>query len=181
MSNSEYSQTLQHITDAKLEELSKKRQVFLKRKASALDTAKSSESPVDKVRALGDGVKSCFNISVKDGRVVNHSSDQRQLEVTLSNLDRFLKQAEYDPAISPDTVERWRQSLLSHLDIQTLKYEYATLFAQLTMEWLSVKKNRGAVTPAASNDDFEKLNKDGGFHLTGGAASVELICDKSYY
>jgi hypothetical protein len=157
MSNSEYSQTLQHITDAKLEELSNKRQIFLKRKASALDRAKSSEAPVDKVRALGDGVKSCFNISVKDGRVVHNSSDQRQLEVALSNLDRFLKQAEYDPAISPDTVERWRQSLLSHLDIQTLKYEYATLFAQLTMEWLSVKKSRGPGTREASNDDFEKL------------------------
>jgi hypothetical protein len=157
MSNSEYSQTLQHITDAKLEELSNKRQIFLKRKESALETAKSSDSPVDKVRALGDGVKTCFNISVKDGRVVHSSSDQGQLEVALSNLDRFLKQAEYDPAISQDTVERWHQSLLSHLDIQTLKYEYATLFAQLTMEWLSVKKNRSSGAPAASNDDYEQL------------------------
>ncbi|KAL3462228.1 hypothetical protein BJX64DRAFT_277308 [Aspergillus heterothallicus] len=152
-----YSQTLQHITDAKLEELSNKRQIFLKRKASALEAADSLESPVEKVRALSDGVKACFNITVKDGRVVHEASEHRHLEAAVSNLDRFLKQAEYDPAISPDTVERWQQSLLSHLDIQTLKYEYATLFAQLTMEWLSVKRNRGSNAPAASKDDFEKL------------------------
>ncbi|KAL2812978.1 hypothetical protein BJX63DRAFT_421499 [Aspergillus granulosus] len=152
-----YSQTLQNITDAKLEELSKKRNIFLKRKASALEAAQALDSPTDKVRALSDGVKACFNINVRNGRVVHNSSDQPKLEVAISNLDHFLKQAEYDPAISPVTVERWRQSLLSHLDIQTLKYEYATLFAQLTMEWLSVKKNRSPDVLATSKDDFEKL------------------------
>ncbi|KIA75861.1 hypothetical protein HK57_00335 [Aspergillus ustus] len=156
-SNSEYSQTLQHITDAKLEELSNKRQIFLKRKASALETAQSLESPVEKIRALSDGVKACFNISVKNGRVVKDSSDHRHLEVAVSNIDRFLKQAENDPAISPATIGRWQQSLIGHLDVQTLKYEYATLFAQLTMEWLSVKKNRSSGAPAVSKDDFEKL------------------------
>ncbi|GES65482.1 hypothetical protein ATEIFO6365_0010040500 [Aspergillus terreus] len=159
MASSEYSQTLQHITDAKLEELSIKRQIFLERKASALQTAECLVSPIAKIRALADGVKSCFNITVKNGRVVVGSSNinHRQLEVALANLDRFLKQAEYDPAISLDMTERWRQSLLRYLDIQTLKYEYATLFAQLTMEWLSVKKNRGSQPLAASQDDFEKL------------------------
>ncbi|CEJ62199.1 hypothetical protein PMG11_10707 [Penicillium brasilianum] len=158
MASSEYSQTLQHITDAKLEELSIKRQIFLERKASALQTAESLLSPIAKIRALADGVKSCFGITVKDGRVVIGSSNHQQLEIALANLDRFLKQAEYDPAISPDMTARWHQTLLRYLDIQTLKYEYATLFAQLTMEWLSVKKDPSSQPPlAASHDDFEKL------------------------
>ncbi|KAJ6014681.1 hypothetical protein N7540_009272 [Penicillium herquei] len=157
MASSEYSQTLQHITDAKLEELSIKRQIFLERKVSALQTAESLVSPIAKIRALSDGVKSCFNITIKDGRVVIGSSNRHQLEIDLANLDRFLKQAEYDPAISPDMTERWHQSLLRYLEIQTVKYEYATLFAQLTMEWLSVKKNRSSQPLATSQFDFEKL------------------------
>ncbi|KAF9883229.1 hypothetical protein FE257_003823 [Aspergillus nanangensis] len=156
-SNSEYSQTLQHITDAKLEELSNKRTIFLARKEATLKTAESLESPVDKIRALADGVKACCNIIVKDGRVVVGSSEHQQLEVAFSNLDRFLKQAEYDPAISTDTIERWRSSLLSYLDVQTIKYEYAALFAQLTMEWLSVKKKGSSHAPAVSQDDSEKV------------------------
>ncbi|KAJ5738035.1 hypothetical protein N7493_001190 [Penicillium malachiteum] len=157
MASSEYSQTLQHITDAKLEELSIKRQIFLERKVSALQTAESLVSPIEKIRALSNGVKSCFNITIKDGRVVIGSSNHRQLEIYIANLDRFLQQAEYDTAISPDMTERWHQSLLRYLEIQTVKYEYATLFAQLTMEWLSVKKNRNSQPLATSHFDFEKL------------------------
>lgn len=156
--DTEYSHTLQHITDAKLEELSNKRQLFQKRKAAALEEADSLESPVEKVRVLSNGVKTCFDIRVdNDGRISDHADTKRELITELSNLGRFLKQAEYDPSISEDTLERWRRSLLSLLDVQTLKYEYATLFAQLTMEWLSVKKNPKSREAEASSDDFEEL------------------------
>ncbi|KAL4899859.1 hypothetical protein BDW74DRAFT_188880 [Aspergillus multicolor] len=155
-SNTEYSQTLQHITDAKLEELSNKRQIFLKRKADALAAAEAGDSPLDKLRILSNGVKTCFDVRVRDdGRVADLIHNDRRLITELSNLDRFLKQAQYDPSISQDTLERWRRSLLRVLDVQTLKYEYATLFAQLTMEWLSVKQNPKA--EASKSDGFEKV------------------------
>ncbi|KAL4916748.1 hypothetical protein BDW62DRAFT_211719 [Aspergillus aurantiobrunneus] len=157
-SDSEYSQTLQHITDAKLEELSNKRRVFLDRKAAALEKAQASQSPLEQLRVLSNGVKTCFNIRVKeDGRVSDDTHSNRHLVIELTNLDRFLKQAEYDPSISGDTLERWRGSLLGLLDVQTLKYEYATLFAQLTMEWLSTKKDAKSRETASKSDDFEEL------------------------
>ncbi|KAL4963679.1 uncharacterized protein BDV14DRAFT_190779 [Aspergillus stella-maris] len=153
-----YSQTLQHITDAKLEELSNKRQIFLDRKAAALRESDSLDSPLESLRVLSKGVKTCFDITVKDdGRVSDTTHSNRSLVIELSNLDRFLKQAEYDPAISSDTLDRWRRSLLSILDVQTLKYEYATLFAQLTMEWLAVKKTPKSSGDVTKSDDFEKL------------------------
>lgn len=156
--DTEYSQTLQHITDAKLEELSNKRRIFQERKAAALQEADSLDSAIEKVRVLSNGVKTCFDVRVGDhGRISDNTDTKRQLITELSNLDRFLKQAEYDPSISPDTLERWRRSLLSLLDVQTLKYEYATLFAQLTMEWLSVKKNPKPREAEARSDDFEEL------------------------
>lgn len=68
--DTEYSQTLQHITDAKLEELSNKRRIFQERKTTALQKADSLDSLVQKVRALSDGVKKCFDIRIDDdGRV----------------------------------------------------------------------------------------------------------------
>lgn len=156
--DTEYSQTLQHITDAKLEELSNKRRIFQERKTTALQKADSLDSLVQKVRALSDGVKKCFDIRIDDdGRVSDKSESNRQLVTELSNIDRFLKQAEYDPSISTDTLERWRCSLLSLLDVQTLKYEYAMLFAQLTMEWLFVKKSPKIRSSEDKNDEFEKL------------------------
>ncbi|OQE16139.1 hypothetical protein PENSTE_c025G08858 [Penicillium steckii] len=156
--DTEYSQALQHITDAKLEELSNKRNIFQKRKHAALEEADSEDSHIRKIRALSNGVKKCFDIRVDDdGRISDKTETNRQLVTELSNIDRFLKQAEYDPCISADTLERWRRSLLSILDVQTLKYEYAMLFAQLTMEWLSVKKSPKTRGEKDKNDDFEKL------------------------
>ncbi|KAL4957548.1 hypothetical protein BDW69DRAFT_191519 [Aspergillus filifer] len=153
-----FMMTLQHITDAKLEELSNKRQIFLDRKAAALRESESLDSPLESLRVLSKGVKTCFDISVKDdGRVSDTTHSNRSLVIELSNLDRFLKQTEYDPAISTDTLNRWRRSLLSILDVQTLKYEYATLFAQLTMEWLAVKKTPKSSGDGTKSDDFEKL------------------------
>ncbi|KAL4748484.1 hypothetical protein BDW72DRAFT_205608 [Aspergillus terricola var. indicus] len=157
-SNTEYSQTLQHITDAKLVELSNKRRVFLKRKADALAEAEAIESPREKLRVLCKGVKTCFDVRVQeDGRVSDPIHSNRRLVIELANIDRFLKQAEHDPSISVNTLERWRRSLLGLLDIQTLKYEYATLFAQLTMEWLSVRKSPNQPGDLPRPEGFEKV------------------------
>lgn len=153
-SNTEYSHTLQHITDAKVEELSNKRQIFSDRKEAALQAEKEPGSPLEKLRALLNGVKTCFDLRVdEDGRVADETHSDYRLVGELSNLDRFLKQAEYDPSISTEKLDRWRRSLVSLLDVQSLKYEYATLFAQLTMEWLSAKRNLTSPKP----DGFEEL------------------------
>ncbi|EAA58452.1 hypothetical protein AN6430.2 [Aspergillus nidulans FGSC A4] len=157
-SNTEYSQTLQHITDAKLVELSNKRRVFLKRKDEALSEAEAVESPREKLRVLCKGVKTCFDIRVQeDDRVSDPIHSNRRLVIELANLDRFLKQAEHDPSISVNTLERWRRSLLGLLDVQTLKYEYATLFAQLTMEWLSANKSPKSPGDISRREGFEKV------------------------
>lgn len=157
-SNTEYSQTLQHITDAKLVELSNKRRVFSRRKDEALSEAEAVESPREKLRVLCKGVKTCFDVRVQENdRVSDPIHSNRRLVIELANLDRFLKQAEHDPSISVNTLERWRRSLLGLLDVQTLKYEYATLFAQLTMEWLSANKSPKSPGDISRPEGFEKV------------------------
>ncbi|OJJ48614.1 hypothetical protein ASPZODRAFT_62418 [Penicilliopsis zonata CBS 506.65] len=156
-SKSEFSQMLQHITNTKLDELSNKRQIFLQRKEVALQKAGSLESTVDQLCALSDGLKACFGIPVVNGRMVRGQTSSKRLEITLANLDRFLEQARYDPCISWTMLERWRNTLLGYLNTQTLKYEYATLFAKLTMEWLSTKKKLSDEEDVSMTEDFEDV------------------------
>ncbi|KAF7594767.1 hypothetical protein BBP40_008474 [Aspergillus hancockii] len=157
-SKSELSQMLQDITNAKLEELSKKRKIFLDHKTTTLQKAQSPEAIIDRLSVLSDGMKTCFGIPVLNGRMMRGQSNRNRLEVTLANVDRFVKQAHYDPSISRTILERWEQSLLSHLDIQTLKYEFATLFGQLTMEWLSTKTSPHPDEDISMAEDFEQVS-----------------------
>jgi hypothetical protein len=161
-SGSLFSQTLQDITNTKLEELTKKRDHFEDHRKALTANARRVENPVEALSTLADGVKACFSVSVANGRVVRGSTDKPRLEIDLKNLDRFLAQARYDPSVSTQVMNQWRQSLLRHLEIQSLKFSYASLYGQLTTEWLSSKQ-----TPvkALEGEDTEMEDFE---HLSGG-------------
>lgn len=155
---SELSQTLQDITHAKLRELSRKQEIFLSHKGTTLQTVQALDSKIERLAALSNGLKTCFGIPVVNGRMIRgHTGNHERLEITLANIDRFLKQAQYDPSISPSIMQRWQQSLLNNLEMQTLKYEFATLFGQLTMEWLSTKKGPPPDDDVSMSEEPEQL------------------------
>lgn len=140
-SGSVFSATLQEITNTKLDELSKGRSSFEHAKTSTLAALDTKADSVQRIMALGDGVKNCFDIKLdKAGKVMTGKTKHKQLEVELSNLDRFLDQAKYDPSVSAKTLDAWEQSLIRHLETQSLKFQYATLYGQLVTEWLSSSK-----------------------------------------
>ncbi|KAM5341457.1 hypothetical protein ACJ41O_014488 [Fusarium nematophilum] len=137
-SGSVFSDTLQEITDTKLDELSKRRSRFEEAKSSALASIQVEKDPVQRLITLGNGVKQCFAIKLdKAGKVVTGQTKHKGLEIELKNLDRFLGQAKYDPSVSATTMNAWEQSLLRHLDTQSLKFQYASLYGKLVTEWLS--------------------------------------------
>ncbi|KAB8337339.1 hypothetical protein FH972_021638 [Carpinus fangiana] len=150
-----FSQTLQDITNTKLDELAKKRERFESKRATLLnEKEEDDDSPISTLAKLANGVKSCFQLSLSDGHVVRGSSNNPRLEIDLRNLDRFLQQARYDPSISSKVMEQWRQSLLRHVDIQSLKFSYAALYGQLTTEWLQSKQ----VPQDIQMEDFELVS-----------------------
>ena len=153
-SGSLFSQTLQNITNTKLEELTKKRDHFEDQRKAVTAEARSKEGPVEALGVLADGVKACFAVPMANGRVVRGSTDKPRLEIDLKNLDRFLAQARYDPSLSRKVMDQWRQMLLRHLDVQSLKFSYASLYGQLTTEWLESKQTR-AKPADAEMKDFE--------------------------
>ncbi|CAH0004312.1 unnamed protein product [Clonostachys byssicola] len=150
-SGSVFSETLQGITDTKLDELSKRRSSFEEAKASLLEVVRAETDPARRLSLLCNGVKECFSIKLdKAGKVVMDQTKHKQLETELQNLDRFLEQVKYDPSVSGTMLDTWEQSLLRHLDVQSLKFQYASLYGQLVTEWLSGGKKE---EESAGGDD----------------------------
>ncbi|KAM0424200.1 hypothetical protein ACHAPT_010571 [Fusarium lateritium] len=163
-SGSVFSETLQEITNTKLDELSKRRARFEEAKRALLALINSKDDAVERVATLSYGVKKCFGINVdKAGKVILKRTKHVGLEIELKNLDRFLDQAKYDPSVSPNMLDAWQKSLLGHLDMQSLRLQYASLYAQLVTEWLSGDKEE-------EGDDVEMGEA---FEVVGSAAKLE--------
>lgn len=151
-SGSVFSETLQEITNTKLDELSKRRAAFEEGRASILASIQLEEDAIKRLETLMDGVKKCFSIKLdKAGKVRVGVTKHERLEVELKNIDRFLDQAKCDPSVSAKMLTAWEQSLLRHLTMESLKFEYASLYGQLVTEWLSGDKEE----EPTSGDDVE--------------------------
>ncbi|KAL8688425.1 MAG: hypothetical protein Q9218_005665 [Villophora microphyllina] len=159
-SGSIYSQALHNITHTKLDELDKKRKTFAKQRHDIISAAEVAQNPIQRIDTLKDGVSKCFAISTLDGRIVRGKSNYPRLETILRNLERFLAQARYDPSISPRSLDQWQQTLLRQLEVQALKFEYASLYGQLTKQWLSVTQKRASTDedPDLEMSDFEHIS-----------------------
>ncbi|KAH8658469.1 hypothetical protein BX600DRAFT_469164 [Xylariales sp. PMI_506] len=150
------SQTLQQITNTKLEELSKRRAAYEEQKAAALSFIETKADPVERLSALTWYVKQCLHIPVDhSGKVIKGVSGLPALETELANLDRFLAQVRYDPSVSVKTIKKWENSLLEHLDRRSLKFTYASLYGQLVTEWLSSESSKASASAAAGQEDVD--------------------------
>ena len=155
-----YSQTLHDITNTKLDELAKKRKSFEKQSEQISALTLEEQDAAKKLAIMAENMKTCFSIVTSKGGVVRGSSNHSRLEIDLGNIDRFLAQARYDPSVSPKVLEQWRDTMVRHLEIQSLKYTYASLYGQLTTEWLS--SNQDPVSTTQDEDaemkDFEHVS-----------------------
>ncbi|KAL9114856.1 MAG: hypothetical protein Q9227_001099 [Pyrenula ochraceoflavens] len=165
-----YSQTLHSITTTKLDELTKKRDVFQTRKTESINALQSASTDIEKLQRLLDGVKRCFAVrssSPKSGkpRIISGSTKDSQLELKLQNIERFLDQAHYDPSVSPQLLHEWTAYLKQQLDIQTSKFDYASLYGGLVTEWLAAED--------ASRDTDGDVAMEEGFEDVGSAERLE--------
>lgn len=167
MSGSVFSETLQQITDTKLDELSKKRAAFEENKKVTLSSIQSQSDPIERLVLLSNGVKKSFGIKLdKDDKVDLYLTKHPRLEVQLKNLDRFLAQARQDPSVSAKTLSDWEKDLLRHLEVQSLKFQYASLYGQLVTEWLSGDQKVGA-------DKSEDTEMGDAFEDVGSSAKLK--------
>ncbi|KAI1308149.1 hypothetical protein F5Y03DRAFT_112400 [Xylaria venustula] len=155
-----FSETLQAITNTKLEELSKRRAEFEAIRANVISRLEHETDPLKRLGLLSRGVKESYAIkTITAGDILSGRSKNSELELELKNLDSFIAQARYDPSITPHLMRSWEESLLRHLNTQSSKFEYASLYAQLVTEWLSTEKAAaaGAGDDVDMKEDFEDV------------------------
>jgi predicted DNA-binding protein YlxM (UPF0122 family) len=157
-SGSVFSETLQEITNTKLQELSKRRSRFEEAKAAILSSVEAEKDAVKRLVILSDGVKKCFSIKLtKENKVILRRTTHKRLEIDLRNLDRFLGQAKTDPSVSPKILATWEESLVRQLDMQALQYQYAWLYGELVTEWLSGDKEKEPEADVEMGEAFEDV------------------------
>ncbi|KAF4959568.1 hypothetical protein FGADI_1635 [Fusarium gaditjirri] len=157
-SGSVFSETLQEITNTKLQELSKRRSRFEEAKAAILSSVEAEKDAVKRLDILSDGVKKCFSIKLtKENKVILGFTSHKRLEIDLKNLDRFLGQAKADPSVSPKMLATWEESLNRQLDMQALQYQYAWLYGELVTEWLSGDKEKDPEADVEMGEAFEDV------------------------
>src|SRR5271169_4829342 len=128
------SQTLHSITETKLDELSKKRTNFEQGKADLLQRANAEPVQREKVCILLEGTENLHFMATLD----THPS------LSSWNMKHFLAQARSDPSVSETLLKEWEAKLKGQLNVQSLRFEYASLYGRLVKEWLSnpgVEKN----------------------------------------
>ncbi|CAJ0554364.1 Ff.00g128770.m01.CDS01 [Fusarium sp. VM40] len=159
-SGSVFSETLQEITNTKLQELSKRRSRFEEAKSSILSSIDEEKDAVKRLITLSNGVKDCFAIKLdKDNKVILGRTKFKHLEVELKNLDRFLDQAKTDPSVSSKMLAAWEESLTRQLDMQALQYQYAWLYGELVTEWLAGDKEKDPEADVEMGGAFEDVGE----------------------
>lgn len=130
-------QTLQSITSIKLRELRKQRKGFETRRKKALEDAEDAKDEQARLRILLTGWARMHTSNAdkpleefRDGDIQHHGG------LSVTNIRRFLEQAQYDPSIPPSLMKELEGDLCRNMDCISRKFDYADLYSRLLTEWL---------------------------------------------
>jgi hypothetical protein len=172
-----FSETLQSITTTKLTELSKRRNNFETKKKATKSALSSEPDQKKKLRLLLDGVQDGFGIksSISKKRPHTNPPTHPRLDILINNVERFLAQAEYDPSISLKALHNWEHSLMQQMNIQSSKYQYATLYGELVTEWLSKERESEADNVSETSEGFQQIKEESEARKQGRAQWEKLV------
>lgn len=140
------TQSMHHITTTKLDALSKQQQSYETSKRRILDAAAGQSTQAGKVKVLLDA----FEI---------HDIDTPS-NISKADVRRFLEQSLHDPSVPSALLKEWQTALEQALDVPSRKYEHASLFGRLVMEWLgSAAESPLSDVSSNSQDPFEHVGR----------------------
>lgn len=140
------SQSMHHITASKLSDLAEQRDGFEVVKNEILNAVATEADQSEKIRILLNAFQ-------------EHKIPDGPAGLSTKNVRRFLDQCQHDSSVPPSLLEEWQRKLKRALDIQSRKYEYASLFGRLVTEWLE-NPNDAAVARSVSRDDLDSDSGD---------------------
>ncbi|RPA89133.1 hypothetical protein L873DRAFT_1723179 [Choiromyces venosus 120613-1] len=154
------SQTLNSITNTKLQVLSKQHSDFAAHRDKTLTQAEQATDRHEKIRILLEGINSWH---VKGGaepvgdRSAAPSYTIASSSADIVNISLFLNQARQDPSVGKPLLVGWEEKLTDTLRKETKKFSYAELFGKLLMQWVSGSgaEATGAAVPEAASDGVE--------------------------
>ncbi|EAQ90502.1 hypothetical protein CHGG_02437 [Chaetomium globosum CBS 148.51] len=132
------SQTLSSITAIKLDQLQQQKEAYGNKKRSLLEEVASESDTAVRAKKLLKGCKDLQSLGLKRNRA-------------LSSLGEFLDQAKYDPSITEPFLKEYEAEISQHMDAQTNKYEFASLYGKLVEEWIASGNSDAASTAEGSN------------------------------
>ncbi|KAF8970634.1 hypothetical protein BDZ97DRAFT_54533 [Flammula alnicola] len=166
-----FGQTLQFITDIKLQELEKQRLVY-QAHAKVLEEAKAVGEKGDivkKVEILAKAIKSWTGSgALSYNKIVGGS-------LQLNTLEFWLQQAKKDPSFSREIAEGWAETLEEHIRHNVIRFDAAKLFGNLFNEWLTSGDSVALAYQAGVDDgDVDSDFGSTGESDTKGADYVEV-------
>ncbi|KAJ5204580.1 uncharacterized protein N7498_005459 [Penicillium cinerascens] len=183
-------QTLKSITSTKINELSKQRALFDKRKDEILADANAASDLHTRVRTLLDGLSRLEGFP-KDALDkddldldVDSSDDDSNLEMRSpgmgqlqpadhTNIRRFLLQGRYDASITEATLREWIARLEKELRYLELKHEHGSFYSKMVTEWLTQLDEHTTSSTVDQADEAKSTKSDTSFENVGRAEMHE--------
>jgi hypothetical protein len=116
------SQTLSAITAIKLDQLQKQKDAYEGKKRSLCESVVSEVDTAKRAKKLLKGSEELQVLGLKSN-------------ASLSNLSEFFDQAEFDPSVTEPLLKEYEAEIHNHLQAQSNKYEFASLYGKLVEEW----------------------------------------------
>lgn len=140
------TQSMYQITATKLAALSEQQQRWEINKSLILEESTRGSHPWEKVKALLDGYER-YKVPVPS-------------DLSAENLRSFLEQSRHDPSVSSSLLQGWQTTLEKALDVPSRKYEHASLFGRLVMEWLTkARESPSKLTESEDIDEFTHIGR----------------------
>lgn len=130
-------QTLQSITSIKLRELRKQRKGFETRRKKLLEDVEDAKDEQARLRILLTGWARMHTSNAEKPLEEFRDRDiQHHRGLSVTNIRRFLEQAQYDPSIPSSLLRELEGDLCRNMDRISRKFDYADLYSRLLTEWL---------------------------------------------
>lgn len=161
-------QTLQSITSIKLRELRKQRKGFETRRKKVLEDAEDAKDEQARLRILLTGWARMHTSNADkpleeflDRDIQNHGG------LSVTNIRRFLEQAQYDPSIPSSLLRELEGDLCRNMDRISRKFDYADLYSRLLTEWL--------LSDASSRVDIDMPDAESAFEVVPDTQKTRLL------
>jgi hypothetical protein len=163
-------QTLRSITTTKINELSKQRALFEKRRDEIIQAASATSDLRAKARVLLEGVtklkghpNDAFDEEDLDVDHVDSQTSKVQdgtVRGVHVNIRRFLLQGKYDPSISESSLSEWIGRLEGEIKYMERAHDHALFYSGLVTEWLGdLEASASVSTSPETVDDLENVGR----------------------